>query len=288
MKPPPFAYVGAHSLEEAVEALREHGDDAKVLAGGQSLMPMLNLRLARPAVVVDINGVSGLDGVDDHGDVLCLGALVRQRGLERWAAQRAPLLAAALRLVGHAAIRNRGTVAGSVSHADPAAELPALLLALDGSAVVRSAAGERTIPAGELFLGPLTTALRSDEIVVETRWTLPPERSGWGFHEVARRHGDFALVGCVAVVRGARERIESSRLALFGVGPTPVRARAAEQALAGLAPTAERIGEAARLAAEGVAPDSDLHATASYRRRVAGVLVERALRDAVERATEAP
>jgi carbon-monoxide dehydrogenase medium subunit len=287
MKPAPFAYVDPRSLEEAVEALREHGDEAKVLAGGQSLVPMLNLRLARPAVVVDINGVSGLDGVADDGNVLRLGALVRQRGLERWAARRLPLIAAALRLVGHAAIRNRGTVAGSVSHADPAAELPALLLALDGTAVARSAAGERAIPAGELFVGPLTTALRSDEIVVETRWTLPPVGSGWGFHEVARRHGDFALVGCAAVVTGAPERVESARIALFGAAPTPVRARAAEQALAGLAPTSERISDAARLAAEGVAPDSDIHATASYRKRVARVLVARALRDAVARAREA-
>jgi aerobic carbon-monoxide dehydrogenase medium subunit len=288
MKPAPFAYIDPRSLDEAVEALREHGDDAKVLAGGQSLVPMLNLRLARPAFVVDINGISGLDGAADHGNVLRLGALVRQRWLERWATRRAPLIAAALRLVGHAAIRNRGTVAGSVSHADPAAELPALFLALDGIAVARSADGDRTIPAGELFLGPLTTSLRSDEIVVETRWTLPPAGSGWGFHEVARRHGDFALVGCAAVVTWARERVESARIALFGAGPTPVRAQAAETALAGVAPTSERISDAARLAAEGVAPDSDIHASAGYRQRVTRVLVERALRDAVARVPEAP
>ena len=284
MKPAPFEYFDPRSVDEVVARLGQHGDDAKILAGGQSLMPMLALRLARPAVVVDINRVAGLDTLADAGGVLRVGALVRQRALERWAARRVPLLAAALRLVGHVAIRTRGTVAGSVSHADPASELPALFLLLDGVAVARSATGERGVAARELYLGPLTTSLRSDEVVVETRWTLPPAGAGWGFHEVARRHGDFALVGAATVVTVVGGRIASARIALFGAGPTAVRALAAEQALAGASPSPSVISDAARAAAEALDPDSDLHATARYRQRVAGTLTERALTDAVSRA----
>ncbi|MBI2204186.1 MAG: xanthine dehydrogenase family protein subunit M [Candidatus Rokubacteria bacterium] len=285
MKPAPFAYHDPRSVDEVVDRLAEHGDDAKVLAGGQSLMPMLALRLARPAVIVDLNRVGGLDDVRaSDGGVLHLGALVRQRAIERWATTPAPLLSAALRMVGHVAIRTRGTVAGSVTHADPAAELPALFAALDGVVVARSRQGERTIPASELYVGPLTTSLRSDEVVVETRWPLPPAHAGWGFHEVARRHGDFALVGVFAVVTVSSGRIDAARIALFGVGPTPVRARDAEQSLAGAAVGAEAIGDAARLAADALDPDSDLHASAWYRKRVARTLTERALTDALSRA----
>jgi carbon-monoxide dehydrogenase medium subunit len=285
VKPAPFRYLAPRSVEEAAAALAEHGDDAKVLAGGQSLVPMLNFRLARPAVLVDINRVAGLEGLVERDGLLHVGALVRQRRLERWAAGRAPLLAAALHHVGHAAIRNRGTVAGSVVHADPAAELPALLLCLDGTVIARGAGGVRTIPAADLFLGPLMTALGPDEVVVETRWALPPVEAGWGFHEVARRHGDFALVGAAAVVTVRDDgRIDRVRLALFGCGPTPVRAEAAEKALAGQVPTPEMIDDAARRAGEALDPQDDLHATAAYRRRVGGTLLGRAIRDAVERA----
>jgi carbon-monoxide dehydrogenase medium subunit len=288
MKPAPFTYHDPRSVDEVVARLAQHGDDAKILAGGQSLMPMLALRLARPAVVVDINRVAGLDTLADAGGVLRVGALVRQRGLERWAAARVPLLAAALRVVGHVAIRTRGTVAGSVSHADPASELPALFLLLDGVAVARSAAGERAVAARELYVGPLTTSLRSDEVVVETRWTLPAAGAGWGFHEVARRHGDFALVGAAAVVTIAGGRIASARIALFGAGPTPVRALAAEQGLTGVSPSPSVISDAAHAAAEALDPDSDLHATARYRQRVARTLTERSLTDAVSRAGARP
>ncbi|MBI1733714.1 MAG: FAD binding domain-containing protein [Candidatus Rokubacteria bacterium] len=283
MKPPPFAYHDPRTTDEALALLAEHGDDAKILAGGQSLMPMLALRLARPGVVVDINRVAGLDRLHVAGRALRLGALVRQRVLERWALDQAPLVAAVLRMVGHVAIRTRGTVAGSVSHGDPASELPALFLALDGVATARSRGGEREIPAAEMFLGPLTTSLRSDEIVVETRWSLPAATAGWGFHEVARRHGDFALVGAIAVVTVAGGRIETARLALFGAGSTPVRAAAAEKALVGATAGAAAVGEAARIAADGLDPVADLHATAQYRRRVARTLTERALTDALAR-----
>jgi carbon-monoxide dehydrogenase medium subunit len=287
MKPAPFAYYDPRSVDEVVARLAEHGDDAKILAGGQSLMPMLALRVARPAVVVDINRIGGLDTLDVTSGTLRIGALVRQRALERWAVTRAPLLAATLRMVGHVAIRTRGTVVGSVSHADPASELPALFLLMDGVAVARGRGGERAVPARELYVGPLTTSLRSDEVVVETRWSLPAATAGWGFHEVARRHGDFALVGVAAVVTVAGGRVDSARIAFFGAGPTPMRATAAEETVAGAPATPATIGEAARLAADALHPDSDLHATAAYRKRVARTLTERALTDALGRAKPA-
>ena len=285
MKPAPFDYYRAGTPKEAVTLLARHGADAKILAGGQSLVPMLALRLARPGVVVDINRIPGLDGLHvANGQQLRLGALVRQRTLERWAVDRAPLVAAVLRMVGHVAIRTRGTVAGSVSHADPASELPALLLALDGVAIARRQGGQREIAAPDLFLGPLTTALAGDEIVVETRWSLPAPTDGWGFHEVARRHGDFALAGAIAIVTVAGGRIDRARLALFGAGSTPVRALVAEKALVGAVPHAAAVAEAARAAADAVDPVADIHASAQYRRRVARALADRALTDALARA----
>ncbi len=284
MKPAPFEYRDPRSVDEVVALMAAHGDEAKVLAGGQSLVPMLNFRLARPALVVDVNRVAGLDGLAEDGGVLRVGALVRQRRLERWAAERAPLLAAGLRHVGHPAIRVRGTVGGSIVHADPAAELPALLLCFEGRVRARSRAGERTIPAADFFLGPLATALAAEELVVETCWPLPPPGTGWGFHEVARRHGDFALVGAAALVTVRDGRVERARLALFGCGPTPVRAGTAEKALAGQVPDPAVIEAAARASAEGLEPPGDLHATAAYRRRVAAVVAARALHDAVQRA----
>jgi carbon-monoxide dehydrogenase medium subunit len=286
VKPAPFAYTDPRSLDEALAELARHADDAKVLAGGQSLVPMLNFRLARPAVIVDINRIGGLDGMEEAGGTLRAGALVRQRQLERWAGARSPLLAAAMGHIGHAAIRNRGTVAGSLVHADPAAELPALLLALDGVVVARSARGERAIPASELFQGPLMTILRPDEIVTETRWTLPAPTDGWGFHEVARRHGDFALVGAIAVVGLRGGRLERVRVALFGAGPTPIRAAAVERALTGQSPAVAAFREAAQSAGRGLDAGADLHATAEYRRAVAATLMTRALSDAVERAKD--
>jgi CO/xanthine dehydrogenase FAD-binding subunit len=284
MKPAPFDHIPARSAVEALDALARHGDSAKVLAGGQSLVPMLNMRLARPGVVVDINGAGELDYLRETDGTLAVGALVRQGTLERWAIGRAPLIAEALRFVGHTAIRNRGTVAGSIAHADPASELPALLLCLDGAVLARQIGGERVIPARELFLAPLTTSLRSDELVIEVRFHSPPPDAGWGFAEVARRHGDFALVGAVSVLwRDGSGRVAGARLAFFGVGPTAMRAGAAEAALTGQEPTAARLHDAARAAAASLSPEGDLHATADYRRRVAEVLAERTLGAALER-----
>jgi carbon-monoxide dehydrogenase medium subunit len=288
VKPAPFEYRDPRSVDEALGLLAEHGDAAKVLAGGQSLVPMLNFRLARPALLVDVNRVASLDRVQVDRTSLRVGALVRQRALERWASDGAPLLAAGLRLVGHTAIRNRGTVAGSIAHADPAAELPALLICLDGGIVARRrASGERVIDAIDFFQGPLATALEPDELIVETRWALPSATSGWGFHEVARRHGDFALAGAAAVIGLRRGEIAEARIALFGCGPTPVRGRAGEAALIGRRPSPALLQEAGRAAVERLDAHDDIHATATYRRRVAATLIARALTDAVARARDA-
>ncbi|HUG36296.1 MAG TPA: FAD binding domain-containing protein [Candidatus Limnocylindrales bacterium] len=284
MKPAPFEYTAARSAAEAVAALGRAGEEAKVLAGGQSLVPMLNMRLARPSLLVDINGARELDYIREADGAVRIGATTRQRAFERWAASRLPLAAEALSRVGHAAIRNRGTVVGSLVHADPASELPAVLLCLDGSVVARSEKGERVVPAGDLYLAPLTTALQPGELAVEARLTLPPAGAGWGVAEVARRHGDFALVGAAAVVSiDASGRVSRARVGFFGVGGTPARGSAAESALTGQTPTPALITDAARAAAAALRPDGDIHATADYRRRVAAVLAERTLTAAVAR-----
>jgi carbon-monoxide dehydrogenase medium subunit len=288
VKPAPFEYVAASSAADAVEALRRHGDEAKVLAGGQSLIPMLALRLARPAALVDINGCGDLEGMAESGGVLTVNALGRQRALERWARERAPLLAEALRWVAHPPIRNRGTVVGSIVHADPASELPALLLCLDGEVVARRRGGERVIAADQLYVAPLTTSLESDELATAVRFTLPPEGAGWGFAEVTRRHGDFALVGCAAVLAlDGAGAVTHARLGFFGVGGTPVRSGPGESALLGRQATPARIGEAAKAAAAALRPDGDLHATAEYRSTVAATLAERVLAAALGRCRKA-
>ena len=288
MKPAPFEYVAASSAADTVEALRRYGDDAKVLAGGQSLIPMLALRLARPSVLIDINGCRDLDGLAESDGTLTVGALARQRDLERWARTRSPLFAEALGWVAHAPIRNRGTVVGNLVHADPASELPTLLLCLDGALTVRRKGGERVIPAGKVYLAPLTTSLESDELATSARFTLPPEGAGWGFAEVARRHGDFALVGCAAVLAlDGTGAVSHARLGFFGVGGTPVRSAPGEAALTGQRPIPARVAEAARAAAAALSPDGDLHASADYRKTVAATLAERVLTVALGRCRRA-
>jgi len=288
MKPPPFEYVAASSAADAVEALRRYGDEAKILAGGQSLIPMLALRLARPSALVDINRCDDLEGLAESGGVLTVGALARQRDLEGWARTRSPLLSEALGWVSHAPIRNRGTVLGNLVHADPASELPALLLCLDGSVLVRRKGGERVIPADKLYLAPLTTSLEFDELAISARFQLPPEGAGWGFAEVARRHGDFALVGCAGVVAlDGAGAVSHARLGFFGVGGTPIRSAPGEAALMGREPTPARVVEAAKAAAAGLSPDGDLHASAGYRKKVAATLAERVLAAALSRCGKA-
>lgn len=287
MKPPIFDYVAAESREHALDLLREHGDDAKVLAGGQSLVPLMSFRLAKPALLLDINRLEGLGAIEESDGRVRIGALTRQCELltNPLIAEHCPLMRAATEFIGHPAIRNRGTVGGSVAHADPAAELPVLLQALDAEIEVCSAGSQRTIPAADFFMGLLMTAMRPDELLTGISFSLPGKGSGWGFHEVARRHGDFALVAAAALVtlddRGAAADVA---VALGGIGDRPLRVSAAEDALKGNPPTPEAIEAASHLVDGSVTPVGDIHASEAYRAHLGRVLTKRALRDAVERA----
>jgi len=291
MKPAPFVYHRPATLDEALALLAEHGGEAKPLAGGQSLIPAMNFRLARPAVLVDLNRVAELGYVRAGRDGLRIGAMTRQRAVERSDAVRgaAPLVAEAMPFIAHPQIRNRGTVGGSLAHADPAAELPAVMLTLEARFRARSVKGERWIPAGEFFRGILETALGPDELLVEVAVPESPARTGHAFEELARRHGDYALVGVAArVTLDRRERCHAARITLFSVGDGPVLAAAAAALLDGQEPSPEAMRAAADAAAQrDIDPPSDIHASAAYRRRLAAVLTRRALARAVERATQA-
>lgn len=287
MKPPPFEYLAPRSLDEAVAALAEHGDEAKAMAGGQSLVPLLAFRLARPSVIVDLNGVGGLDGARLEGDTLELGALARQRDVERLPGlrQRCPMVVEAIEQIGHVAIRNRGTVGGSLAHADPAAEWTALALALDAECDLVGPSGARTVAAREFLVSTFMTALEPDELLTGLRLRVPNGRTGSCFTELARRHGDFALAGVGALLTldegGA---VAEARIALIGVAETAVRSPSAERCLVGHPPTAEVVAEAAAAVADDLDPNSDIHASADYRRHVSGVLLRRALETAAVRA----
>jgi carbon-monoxide dehydrogenase medium subunit len=279
-----FEYVAAGTLDEALTRLREHGSDAKVLAGGQSLVPLLNYRLADPRVVVDINDLPLAQVAADNGR-LKLGALVRHHQLEESEeiARRCPVLREAAALIGNVRVRALGTIGGSLAHADAAAELPMVTLALDGRFTLASAGGTRTVGAREFFVGPLTTVMRPDELLTEIEVDAAPP-TGWAIEEIARRAGDFAIVAVTALVELDRQgRVARARLAFGGVGPTPVRAVAAEDALTGREPTLERLAETARIARDALSPQSDAFVSGAYRRHVAGVLARRALTRAVER-----
>ncbi len=288
MKPPPFDYAAPETLDEALALLAEHGYDAKLLAGGQSLVPLLNFRLASPAMLVDLNRIGGLGEVAADGDGgLRLGAMVRHRRLERdpEVARRAPLLALTAPFIAHPQIRNRGTVGGSLAHADPAAELPAVAVALDARFRLVRAGGERWVAARDFFVGLLATDLAADEILVEVALPPTPPRTGWSFQEVARRHGDFAQVGVAArVTLDGAGAVDSARLVYLSVGDVPVVAERAAAALAGALPSAEAIAAAAEIAGGEVDPTGDIHATADYKRHLARVLARRALGEAAERA----
>jgi aerobic carbon-monoxide dehydrogenase medium subunit len=290
MKPPPFEYHAPASTTEALDLLGEFGSDAKVLAGGQSLVPLLNLRLARPAHLIDINGLeSEIGQVRANNGSLAIGAMTRQRTAERSGviAERCPLLAEALPLIGHIQIRNRGTIGGSLAHADPASELPAVAMVLGAELVARSRSrGERVIKAADFFVSFLTTALEPDELLVEVRLPGWPTGAGWSYQEVSRRHGDFAMVGAACLVRlNGDGTIGEARLSYTGAAPAPVKARDAEQSLAGQQPSSDAFAEAAEQAAKVLDPVSDVHAPAAYRLHVAKVLTRRALQTAVSRAT---
>lgn len=279
MKPAPFDYVAVSSLEEALSALSEAGEGGKLLAGGQSLVPLLAFRLARPDVLIDVNGVPGLDGITVDDGRLRIGALTRHRAVERdpQVAARFPLVSAAVAKIGHVAIRNRGTVGGSVAHADPAAEWPALLLALDGEAEVAGPRGRRVVAAADLFESYLTTSLAPDEMICEIRGSLPPGSTGTSFIELARRDGDFAIVGVAVVLSIKTGEVRHCRISLSGVGGTPVRARAAEESLVGTAAGTAEIEAAAAKVPDEITPSGDIHGSADYRRKVARVLTRRAL-----------
>jgi len=285
LKPPAFDYAAPDLLDEAVSLLRSH-EDAKVLAGGQSLLPLMNFRLAAPSLLVDLRRIRGLERLDAVDGVVRIGAMVRQRDAEeRPETAAVPLLREALRHVAHPQIRSRGTIGGSVAHADPAAELPAVLVALDGRVRAVSSGGERWIDARDLFRGLFTTALEPAEILTEVELPIAPPRTGAACVEVARRSGDYALCGALAQVTLAVDgTVEAARVALIGVGSCPVRRVDVEEALEGEAPTAERIADASARAAGGLDPPSDVQASADYRRHLARVLTRRALELAVERA----
>jgi aerobic carbon-monoxide dehydrogenase medium subunit len=290
VKPAPFDYFTPATLDEAFALLAEHGADAKPLAGGQSLIPAMNFRLARPAVLVDLNRISELAYVRAESGV-AIGAMTRQRVVERSdaVARVAPLLAEALPSIAHPQIRNRGTVGGSIAHADPSAELPAVMLALEARFQARSATGERSIPAADFFKGMLETALAPGELLVEIALPPLPARTGTAFLEVARRHGDYALVGVAAIVTlDARGRCQEARIGLLSVGDGPVLATEAAKLLAGQTPSADLLRAAGDAAAtHDIDPPSDIHASAAYRRQLVAVLTRRTLARAFERAEKA-
>lgn len=291
MKPPPFRYSVPTTAREAVAMLGDHRDeDARVLAGGQSLVPLMNFRLAQPAHLVDLGRVPGLDFVRRSDGTLAVGAMTRQAAMERSpeALAAAPLLVEASRLIAHPPIRHRGTVGGSVAHADPAAELPAVALAMDAQMIALGERGERAIPAAEFFTGTFSTALGPAEILTEVRFRGWPAATGHAFLEFSRTHGNFALVGAAALVLLEGAVVARATLALCGVGDTPIRAHEAERLLEGHEPSQDAVAAAAETAAAGLHPAPEVQAGTEYRRKLARTYARRALELAVTRARTGP
>ena len=286
MKLPPVDYESPETVSEAVALLAEYLDEASVLAGGQSLIPLLALRLARPAVLIDINGIDELSGVSAADGWTAIGAMTREYMAEEseLVAATVPLLAAALPFIGHEAIRSRGTIGGSLAHSDPAGELPAVARALDAELVVRGQSGERVIPAAEWFEGYFQTSRRPDELLVQVRFPTAKPGTGISFQEVARRHGDFAIVGLATSLTLGDGAISDARLAFAGLSDMPVRATAAEDLLVGARPSAELFDEAARRATDDVNPPADLNGSSEYRKTIAAALVRRGLQAAADNA----
>jgi carbon-monoxide dehydrogenase medium subunit/6-hydroxypseudooxynicotine dehydrogenase subunit alpha len=284
VKPPLFDYHDPNAVEGALDLLSEHGEDAKVLAGGQSLVPLLNFRLASPDHLIDLGRIPTLAYIRRQNGVLRIGAMTRQSTLEAspLVAEHWPLLTEALSFVAHAQIRNRGTVGGSVAHADPAAELPVAFTVLDATFHVRSRSGSRSVEWRDFFITHLTTAIEPDELLVEIEVPPVPPGTGWAFSEYARRHGDFALGGAAALVTLEDGVCQRARLGLLAAADTPVRAEAAERALEGSAITNESTAEAARVAVADISPTGDIHGSGEYRKQ----LIEGMVRRAIERATE--
>ena len=286
MKPAAFDYVAAETLEEAISVLGRAGADGKILAGGQSLVPMLNFRLVRPSIVIDINRIPNLAYVEAIGDVVKIGALSRHHTLETSPVLKAhlPVLTAAMQHVANLAVRNRGTVGGSLCHADPAAELPMMAVLLDATIATRSPRDRRVVEACDFFTGSLTTDLAEDEIVTDVEFPVLPSGTGWAFEELARRAGDFALAAVGVTISARDGKANRVRIGMMGVGDTPLRAPEAEGLLAGSAIDAAAIEEAAAAMQAAIEPNSDLHASADYRRFLVGALARRAIGAAWRRA----
>ena len=289
MKPAPFSYVRPMTVEEALAALAQHGSDAKVLAGGQSLIAMMNLRLTKPRRLVDINRVAALDYIRHDGGTLAIGALTRLSAAEAspLVARHCPLMTEAIQHISHRPIRNRGTVGGNLAHADPTSELPAVAVATDATLVARSAKGARTILAADFFVGHLTSALQPDELLTEVRVPASrPAGQGWSFMEVSPRKGDYALVGVAATLQVKDGTCQAARLVYCGVAGRAQRVPEAEQALVGRTADEAVFRAAASIASQRVQPPSDFHATAAYRRDLVNVLTRRALAQALARCGE--
>jgi CO/xanthine dehydrogenase FAD-binding subunit len=286
MKPAAFEYHDPTTLDEALDLMSRFGAEARPLAGGQSLVPLMNFRLVRPAHLIDLNGVSKLNYLKTENAVLRIGAMTRQRDLERSAdVKHWPLLRDATAFIGHIQIRNRGTVGGSLAHAFPSAELPMAMVTLDASFVLGAKNNQRTVGAEDFFLSYMTTSLEPGELLAEIRVPPLPTNTGWSYQEVSRRHGDFALAGAASVLAlDANGHIHHVRLTLTGT--TPIRATRAEQLLLGQKLSESLFREAARRATEGIEQDSDIHASAEYRRNACEALARRALTQSAVRATE--
>lgn len=288
MKPPQFDYHDPTTVAEVLSLLQQFGDEAKLLAGGQSLIPVLNMRLARPQVLIDLNKVEGLSYIREEDGYLAIGAMTRHATVEQseLVKQRQPLLRESMHHIGHTQIRNRGTIGGSLAHADPSAELPALMVALEGTLRIAGPSGEREVAAEDFFLMYFTTCVQADELLTEVRIPVLPPGTGYAFEELARRHGDFALAGVACTLTLAADgTIADCHLGLVGVGMTPVRPRDAEDLLKGTVPSAEQFAAAAELVKEGIMPDSDIHGSGEYRQHLTGVLSERALARSLARCT---
>ncbi len=286
MKPPQFEYHDPRGVADAVELLAEHGEDAKVLAGGQSLVPLLNFRLASPDHLIDLGRIGSLGYVTRSDGRLRIGTMTRQATLEAspLVAEHWPLLTEALGFVAHAQIRNRGTIGGSVSHADPAAELPAAFTALDATFHLRSKARERSVGVEDFFITHLTTAIEPDELLVEIEVPPLPPGTGWAFSEYARRHGDFALGGAAALLTVADDVCKRARISLLAATDTPLRVPAAERVLEGQPITQESTAEAARVAVADINPTGDIHGGSEYRKQLIEGMVRRAIDKATARA----
>lgn len=287
MKPPPFIYHAPNTLQEALTLLAEHGDDAKPLAGGQSLVPAMNFRLAQPTILIDLNRINSLFGIrEENNHTLHIGAMTRQKTVEQSAlvATHAPLLAETMPHIAHPQIRNRGTFGGSLAHADPAAELPAIALALNMQMRAQSVHGERWIAADDFFLGLFETSLETDELLTEICIPPLPPRTGTAFDEIARRHGDYAMAGVATVVTLAEDgTIADSKLVFFSIDDAPIETPSATALLQGEHPTPELFRAAAEAVGDDIDPISDIHATSEYRCHLAKVLTRRTLARAVAR-----